>query len=181
MRVISGSARGVRLLTQDGLNTRPTADRVKEGVFSALQFDLPGRHVLDLFAGTGNISYEFASRGAESVRAVDRDLGCVKYIGATADLLGFSEVIRVIPCDVFRFLARPQEPCDVVFADPPYDLPPQQYRALVEAVFSCGLLAEEGILVVEHPKGVDLADMEGFTQMRRYGTVHFSFFEHGGE
>ena len=113
-------------------------------------------------------------------RAVDRDRGCVKYIGATADLLGFSEVIRVIPCDVFRFLARPQEPCDVVFADPPYDLPPQQYRALVEAVFSCGLLAEEGILVVEHPKGVDLTDMEGFTQMRRYGTVHFSFFEHGG-
>ena len=113
------------------------------------------------------------------MRAGERDRGCVKYIGATADLLGFSEVIRVIPCDVFRFLARPQEPCDVVFADPPYDLPPQQYRALVEAVFSCGLLAEEGILVVEHPKGVDLADMEGFTQMRRYGTVHFSFFEHG--
>lgn len=182
MRIISGRWKGRFLVAPASLPVRPTTDVAKEALFNILlnEFDMEGLTVTDLFAGTGNISYEFASRGAESVRAVDRDRGCVKYIGATADLLGFSEVIRVIPCDVFRFLARPQEPCDVVFADPPYDLPPQQYRALVEAVFSCGLLAEEGILVVEHPKGGDLTDMEGFTQMRRYGTVHFSFFEHGG-
>ena len=169
MRIISGRWKGRFLVAPASLPVRPTTDVAKEALFNILsnEFDMEGLTVTDLFAGTGNISYEFASRGAESVRAVDRDRGCVKYIGATADLLGFSEVIRVIPCDV-------------VFADPPYDLPPQQYRALVEAVFSCGLLAEEGILVVEHPKGVDLTDMEGFTQMRRYGTVHFSFFEHGG-
>lgn len=146
MRIISGRWKGRFLVAPASLPVRPTTDVAKEALFNILsnEFDMEGLTVTDLFAGTGNISYEFASRGAESVRAVDRDRGCVKYIGATADLLGFSEVIRVIPCDVFRFLARPQEPCDVVFADPPYDLPPQQYRALVEGVFSCGLLAEEG-------------------------------------
>ena len=121
MRIISGRWKGRFLVAPASLPVRPTTDVAKEALFNILsnEFDMEGLTVTDLFAGTGNISYEFASRGAESVRAVDRDRGCVKYIGATADLLGFSEVIRVIPCDVFRFLARPQEPCDVVFADPP--------------------------------------------------------------
>lgn len=180
MRIISGRWKGRHLVAPSTLPVRPTTDVAKEALFNILsnEFDLDNVTVTDLFAGTGNISYEFASRGAISVRAVDRDRGCVKYIAQTAALLGFDGVIDPLQADVFRYIARAQAPCDIVFADPPYDLDAEKYRELVDAVMSGGLLSQDGILVVEHPKGIDLSDREDFMQMRRYGTVHFSFFEH---
>lgn len=180
MRIISGRWKGRHLIAPATLPVRPTTDVAKEALFNILsnEFDLDSVTVIDLFAGTGNISYEFASRGAISVRAVDRDRGCVKYIVQTAAQLGFDGVIDALQADVFRYLSRAQAPCDIVFADPPYDLAPEKYRELVSAVMAGGILSENGILVVEHPKAIDFSDREDFTQMRRYGTVHFSFFEH---
>ena len=184
MRIISGRWKGRHLIAPVSLPVRPTTDMAKEALFNILsnEFDLDSVSVTDLFAGTGNITYEFASRGAVSVRAVDRDRGCVKYIAQTARQLEFSQVIDVVQADVFRYVTRAQQPCDIVFADPPYDLPAEKYRELVQAVMDGGLLSECGIFVLEHPKAIDLSDREDFSQMRRYGTVHFSFFEHpGGE
>ena len=183
MRIISGRWKGRRLIAPASLPVRPTTDVAKEALFNILsnEFEMDELSVTDLFAGTGNISYEFASRGAVSVRAVDRDRGCVKYIASTAGLLGFSQIIEVVSADVFRYISCPQPPCDIVFADPPYDLPQEKYRELVDGVLSNGLLSDDGILVVEHSRGIDLSDRGGFAQLRRYGTVHFSFFDRGGE
>ena len=178
MRIISGRWKGRQLIAPHTLPVRPTTDMAKEALFNILsnEFDLDEITVTDLFAGTGNISYEFASRGAVKVRAVDRDRGCIKYIHQTSALLEFSQ-IEPIPTDVFRYVSRPQMPSDVVFADPPYDLPAEKYEELVRAVLSNSLLSDEGLLVVEHPGTVDLSQIDGFSQMRHYGTVHFSFFE----
>ena len=179
MRIISGRWKGRHLIAPSSLPVRPTTDMAKEALFNILtnEFDLDGVAVTDLFAGTGNISYEFASRGALNVRAVERDRGCVKYIASTALTLEFPQ-IEIIPADVFRYVGRQQPASDIIFADPPYDLQSEKYRELVEAVFANGLLSDSGILVVEHSKSIDLSDMRYFMQMRHYGTVHFSFFEH---
>lgn len=177
MRIISGRWKGRFLIAPKNLPVRPTTDMAKEALFNILsnRFDMDGLSVTDLFAGTGNISYEFASRGAKSVRSVDMDRGCTRYISETARTLGL-DTVKVSNADVFRYLSRPQEPSDVVFADPPYDLSEEKYRAIVSCVLENGLLAEGGVLVVEHPKSIDLSVMQGYEQTRRYGTVHFSFF-----
>ncbi len=177
MRIISGRWKGRYLIAPKNLPVRPTTDMAKEALFNILsnRFDMDSLSVTDLFAGTGNISYEFASRGARSVRSVDMDRGCARYISETARTLGL-DAIKVSNADVFRYLGRPQEMSDVIFADPPYDLPEEKYRVIVSSVFENGLLGEDGVLVIEHPKSIDLSDMDGYEDTRRYGTVHFSFF-----
>ena len=120
MRVITGSARGRRLLELEGMETRPTTGKVKEGVFSALQFDIEGRRVLDLFAGTGQMGIECLSRGAASAVFVDQRKDAAQLVKKNLELTGLSDRAKVINGNARDFIARTSEQFDLVFLDPPY-------------------------------------------------------------
>jgi len=178
MRIISGTHKGKRLTAPKKLPVRPTTDFAKEGLFNILRNRLyfEDISVLDLFAGTGNISYEFASRGVPSLTAVDSHFACVKYISSTAESLDFP--ITTFKADVFKYTSTPHGSFDVIFADPPYAFETQQFEELVTNIFDNNLLKPEGIIIIEHPKQTDLAEIAGYQSSRKYGGSVFSFFEH---
>lgn len=164
------------MLTAPGnLPVRPTTDMAKEALFNILNnhVDFEALRVLDLFAGTGNISYEFASRGAAQVVAVDQHMGCIQYIKKVAVQLDF-HCLSAVKADVFRFLNFCRQDFDLIFADPPYDLP--DIKLLPQQVFSMKLLHKDGLLVVEHGAETRLSELPCFREERKYGKVHFSFF-----
>lgn len=129
--------------------------------------------VLDLFAGTGNISLEFISRGAESVISVDQDKACTIFIRQTAARLEIAN-LKIVRSDVFRFLDRAMGSFDVIFADPPYSM--DNKASLIEVILNSGRLGEKGLFILEHPKEEDYSKTFGFHSTRRYGNVNFSFF-----
>ncbi|SHK85951.1 16S rRNA (guanine(966)-N(2))-methyltransferase RsmD [Selenomonas ruminantium] len=182
MRIITGSARGCRLKTPKGAEvTRPTADRVKESLFNILGNMVVGRKVLDIFAGTGNLGLEALSRGAQSAVFVDK--ATAKLIEENLRLTRLAEKARVCSCDVFAELARQgagSAEFSLIFCDPPYHKGLWQ-QALRQIDQSEGLLAENGILVVEH--GADENDVPELKRLllvhnRRYGhTTQISFFQ----
>ncbi len=176
MRIISGKLRGKILRAPNNLPVRPTTDFAKEALFSLVNnhYEIELISVLDLFAGTGNISYEFASRGAESITAVDNNGNCVKFINATAKALDFTQ-IQAHRAEALKFVERAYRKWDVVFADPPYDFP--DHLALVNLVFEKQILAEEGMFILEHSRDTKLEEHPNFIESRKYGNVHFSFFE----
>lgn len=176
MRIISGTYRGKQILAPKNLPTRPTTDFAKEALFNLVgnYFNLAQVDVLDLFAGTGNISYEFASRGSQHITAVDMHGACVKFINQTAAALKF-ENLQAVRADAAQYLMRAYRKWDVIFADPPYEY--TEYMQLVETVFGFGRLEEGGLLVVEHAKTTDLSAHPNFVESRKYGNVHFSLFE----
>ena len=174
MRVITGTARGRRLREPEGMATRPTTDNVKESMFNLIQFDIEGRRVLDLFAGTGSISYEFASRGARSVTAVEINAVHHDFIRRTAALLGI-ENFYPVKANVFLYLKSCAKQFDVIFSDAPYDL--EGSEQVVKLVLERGLLRPGGILIFEHSKKMDFSDLDEFWQLRSYGSVQFSFFK----
>ncbi len=177
MRIISGSHKGKRLQAPKNLPVRPTTDFAKEGLFNILRnrYDFEELSVLDLFSGTGNIAYEFASRGSEKISCVDAHYGCIKFIQQTAQQLDFP--IRAIKSDVFSYLSHGGNGYDLVFADPPYDITPEELQRLIALVFEKGWLNEEGTLIVEHSKHLDTQEWEHFKEDRKYGGSVFSFFE----
>lgn len=177
MRIISGSHKGKRLRAPKNLPVRPTTDFAKEALFNILnnRVDMQSLRVLDLFSGTGNIAYEFASRGAHEITAVDQHYGCCKFITATARELEFP--IRAIKSDVFNFLDKQLETYDLVFADPPYNFTKEQFSEIVSKVFDKALLAENGLVIIEHPKELNFGDLPYFLELRRYGGSCFSFFK----
>ena len=130
---------------------------------------------MDLFAGTGNISYEFASRGAGPITSVDADFGCINFIKKTASELDLD--ISTIKSDVFSFLERNKSSYDIIFADPPYDLGQDQFEKIIELIFENELLEEEGMLIVEHSKHTKLDHMMNFSFAKNYGGSVFSFYE----
>jgi 16S rRNA G966 N2-methylase RsmD len=129
---------------------------------------------LDLFSGTGNISYEFASRGVQNITSVDSHSGCTSFIHKTARELDLP--IQVVKLDVLTFLDRNQIPFDVIFCDPPYNFTELQLSHLVHQCLSPKHLKATGLLVLEHIKHVNLENLSGFTEARRYGQSVFSFF-----
>ena len=177
MRIISGKYKGRRLQAPKNLPVRPTTDMSKEALFNILsnQFNITELTVLDLFAGTGNISYEFASRGSDSIVCVDADMGCVNFIKKTAAEFSFD--IVAIKSDVFSLLEKHHESDDIVFADPPYDLAQKDFEKIPELVFKNNIVSEDGILIIEHSKHTKLEHVEHFTSARNYGGSVFSFFE----
>ena len=177
MRIISGIYKGKRLTAPKSLPVRPTTDFAKEGLFNILnhRVDFDAVSVLDLFAGTGNISYEFASRGSHEITCVDADFGCVKYIQKVAEELTLP--IQTIKSDVFKYLTGTRVNFDVIFADPPYKFSAEQLEVMVTSIFENKLLKEFGMLIIEHSKHLDLANVPHFTEARRYGGSIFSFFE----
>lgn len=177
MRIISGRYKGRRINAPKNLPVRPTTDMAKEALFNILNnsYYFEELSVLDLFAGSGNIGYEFASRGAKNVVTVDIDHRCVKFIQTTARDLDFE--IKTIKSDVFKYLARASGSYDIVFADPPYNLSEKAFTEIPELVFKQQLLLEDGLLVIEHSRHLSLSHLPNFTVQRRYGGSVFSFFE----
>lgn len=173
MRIIGGIHRGKRIDVVKGLPVRPTTDFAKEALFNILnnKLDLDGAEVLDLFAGTGNIALECASRGA-AVTAVDAHYGCNRFISDTAKKLELN--INTFKSDVFKFLAVHHKPYDLVFADPPYDL--ENIADIHTHVMTNNLLKEGGLLIIEHGPSTKLETLEHFAEHRKYGNVNFSFF-----
>lgn len=149
----------------------------KEGLFNILanRFYIDELKVMDLFAGTGNISFEFASRGAENIIAVDGYAGCVRYISKISKELDLS--ITSIKSDVFKFLQRTPEKTNLIFADPPYSFEVSQFHHIATLVFENELLLEDGVLIIEHSDQTDLSDHPNFMESRKYGGSIFSFFE----
>ena len=177
MRIIKGKY-GRRLIhVPSGFIVRPTTDLAKESLFNILDhhIDFEGSSALDLFSGTGNIAYELVSRGCRSVLSVEKDTRLVAFIQKIADKFGMSE-LKVMKTDVFRFLELSKTSYDLIFADPPYGVSQQAYEQIVLLIFSKGLLQKDGILVIEHSKDIVLSQLSNFSQIRKYGKVHFSFF-----
>ena len=154
MRVITGSARGRRLKTPENDAIRPTTDTVKEALFNILQFDIEGRRVLDLFAGTGQLGIECLSRGAASVVFVDRDREAIRIVKENLKACGLSAL--VLQEDALRFLERGQT-FDLIFVDPPYDS--QLYRPVLETINSVDILSDGGIIICETRRENDLPEM----------------------
>ena len=175
MRIISGSNRGRRINPPQNLPVRPTTDFAKEGLFNILnnKLDFDEISVLDLFAGTGNISFEFASRGAITIKSVDINNKCIDFINKTAMNLKFSN-LRGIKSNVFQYINNSIENFDLIFADPPYDL--DESSTIPDLIFENKLLKEDGIFIMEHSRNLSFADHEKFMEHRKYGNVNFTFF-----
>jgi len=178
MRIISGLFKGRRITAPKKLPVRPTTDMAKEALFNILnnQYYFDDISVLDLFSGTGNISYEFASRGTEEITAVDENFGCIKFINETAE--AFEMTISTVKSDVFKFLEKSKQKHTIIFADPPYDFDLEAFSKIPELVFENQLLEDEGLLIVEHSKHTDLSSLKQYSHSKSYGGNMFSFFDY---
>ena len=172
MRVITGKARGVQLKTPDGMATRPTTDRVKEALFSIIQFDVPTAKVLDLFGGTGQLGIEALSRGAKSAVFVDSGEAACRLIRENLRRTKLEADAKVVRSDYLTYLKGCKEKFDIIFLDPPYA------EVFLENALKCiaeiDILESGGIIIAERPVGKELPwDYEGFTRSKdyKYGTV----------
>ncbi len=174
MRVITGTARGRRLKTPEGMDIRPTTDNVKESVFNILQFDIEGRRVLDLFAGTGQLGIECLSRGAKEAVFIDESRDAVKIVRENLKACGFSA--PVLQQDALSYLNT----CgsfDLIFVDPPYDA--GLYNPVLEKINSIDILSEGGIILCESRQETDMPEMQAPYYKRkeyRYGKVKLSLY-----
>jgi 16S rRNA (guanine966-N2)-methyltransferase len=176
MRIISGSLGGRRINPPANMpHTRPTTDIAKEGLFNILQnnLDFEELKTLDLFGGTGSISYELASRGASDLTIVEKDPKMFDFIKKNAELLKIDN-LKLIRSDVFRFIESCSDKFDFIFAGPPYAL--EAIDELPKLIFERGLLAPSGWFVLEHTPRNDYKDFPFFEMQRNYGTTVFSFF-----
>ena len=175
MRIIRGRYQRRQITAPTNLPVRPTTDMAKESLFNIIDnhFDLEETEAMDLFAGTGNISYELVSRGCPKVVAVDQDFGCVKFIRETANKLNMKELL-VVRSDVYRFLDKHKMQYDLIFADPPYDC--EHYDQIINLIFERNLLREGGMFVLEHDKYQKFEEHPHFMEQRHYGKVNFTFF-----
>ncbi len=175
MRIISGQFKGRRFFPPSNLPVRPTTDQAKESLFNVLsnELDFSTVSVLDLFAGTGNISLEFISRGVKKVISVDANEHCVSFHKKMKESL---ELKNYFPYknDVFRAIHSVKESFDVVFADPPYQM--KNINDLANVLLEANLLNPGGILIIEHGKDT-VYEHPKLRETRKYGNVHFSFFE----
>ncbi len=175
MRIIGGKYRGRKIEPPAGLKARPTTDFARESLFNILnnRIDFEDVTVLDLFSGTGSISYEFASRGAREVHLVEQDMKHFAGIKRIIRDIGFDNV-RAIHIDVKAYLRTCSVKYDVVFADPPYELP--WLKDIPGLVTGSGIIKEDGFFVLEHPRSMRFSDHSLFFEHRNYGSVNFSFF-----
>ena len=167
MRVITGKARGIQLKTPDGMQTRPTADRVKEALFSIIHFDIPGAKVLDLFGGTGQLGIEALSRGADSAVFVDAREDACRIIRENLKRTKLEGQGKVVRCDYLDYLRRCKEQFNIIILDPPYA------EVFLENALKCiteiDILQTGGIIVTERPLGKELPyEFDGFTRSKDY-------------
>lgn len=175
MRIIAGSLRGRRLNPPANLPVRPTTDMARESLFNILNnyVDFEDCSVMDLFAGTGAVSLEFVSRGAREVTSIDINAACTDYMKRETERLGVNNM-HVVRADVFDLLRRANRRFDIVFADPPYAL--EGLEKLPDMVFESGVLSDDGIFILEHPRDYRFSEHPHFWQHRNYGKVNFTFF-----
>lgn len=177
MRIIGGEHGGRRINPPSKMPyTRPTTDIAKEGLFNILQnsVDFENTRSLDLFGGTGSISYELASRGVPDLTIVEKDVQMYEFIKKTSEALGL-ENFKVIRSDVFKFINQAKEKYDLIFAGPPYAL--QNIDDLPKLVFEKDLLNEKGWFILEHTPRNNYENYPFFKSARNYGTTIFSIFE----
>ena len=181
MRIISGKYKGRRIIAPKNLPVRPTTDMAKEALFNILNnhYYFDAIEVLDLFSGTGNISYEFASRGTEKITAVDAHFECIKFINSICKQ--FDLPMNTIKSDVFKYLENTALKADIIFADPPYDFDIELFNKIADLVFEHDLLYEDGLLVIEHSSHTNLSNHKYFSYDKKYGGNKFSFFEKNSE
>lgn len=180
MRIISGTHKGRLIKTPAGLKLRPTTDIAREGLFNILNniLDYNGLRVLDLFAGTGSISYEFASRGAGTVHSVELNSKHAAFVVNTARKLDF-QAIKIFRADVRSYLMRTSNVYDIIFADPPYNL--KWLIEIPDIVFESKCLEPGGLMILEHPRDFIFSHHKYFSEHRKYGSVNFSFFRYEGD
>ena len=177
MRVITGKARGVALKTPDGMATRPTSDRVKEALFSVIQFDIPGSRVLDLFGGTGQLGIEALSRGAKSAVFVDAAESACKLIQENLKKTKLAEDAKVVRSDYMEYLRRCKETFDIIFLDPPYA--EVFLENSLNFISEIDILQTNGIIVTERPLDKELPwNFLGFTRSKdyKYGNTLITLF-----
>lgn len=180
MRVITGTARGRQLISLPGDDiTRPTADKVKEGIFSAIQFDVEGRQVLDLFSGSGQLAIETLSRGAAFATIVDCNQRCIDIINKNLENTGFSGLAKVIRSDYSSFLSTARPVYGIAFIDPPY-----ASGLMEDALRKCaGVMALGGIIVCEHLRSAEVPgdfDDIKFIKTYNYGITAVSIYRKSG-
>ena len=167
MRVITGKARGVTLKTPQGNHTRPTADRVKEALFSIIQFDIPGAHVLDLFAGTGQLGIEAVSRGAADAVFVDEREDACLLVKENLKRTKLTEQAKVVRGDYLSYLKNCRERFDIIFLDPPYA--EVFLENSLKFITEIDILRDGGIIVTERPLGKELSwEFEGYSRSKDY-------------
>ena len=177
MRVITGKARGIQLKTPEGMLTRPTADRVKEALFSIINFDIPGARVLDLFAGTGQLGIEALSRGASSAVFVDAREESCKLIRENLKRTKLEQESKVIRSDYLDYLSRCREQYDIIILDPPYA--EVFLENAIKKITEIDILRSNGIIVAERPLGKELPwEFEGYTRSKdyKYGKVLLTIY-----
>lgn len=176
MRIIGGALRGRSINPPQGYKARPTTDFAKEGLFNTLcnELDFGEISVLDLFGGTGSISFEFASRGCNDIICVEMNPVNAAFIKKSAAQLGLNDRIQVVHHNVFDFLPICRKSFDIVFADPPYAI--EGLDTIPEKVFFCNILKNDGYLILEHPADYSFAENPLFVKEKKYGNVHFSYF-----
>lgn len=177
MRVITGLARGKRLKEPAGMDTRPTTDRVKEGLFSAIQFELEGRQVLDLFGGTGQLGIEALSRGAAHCTFVDASRSAVAVIRENLRITGLEDAAQVVQGDAMAFLAGRRQKYDVVFLDPPYAS--GLLEKALESITAIDNVSENGIIVCELAPGMEVPRVSLPYRLQkeyRYGKIRIALY-----
>ena len=180
MRVITGIARGKNLKTLEGNDVRPTSQKVKEAVFSAIQFDIEGRRVLDLFAGSGQLGIEALSRGAQGAVFVDNSNASIKIIKQNLESVGFGDKAKVYTSDYSSFTAMSCDTFDIVFLDPPY----QKGMLLPALKAVLPLMSDYGIIVCEYPPEVEIPESIGgfaIAKTYRYGKINVSVYRKGAK
>ncbi len=177
MRIISGTHKGRRFQVGSKFKARPTTDFAKETLFNVLQnlYNFEELRVLDLFGGTGSISYEFASRGAANVLTVEKNSKHHAYIKKSISDLGFENTIKAIKADVFTYLPKLTQKFDIIFADPPFDL--EEANKLPDIIFKLTILEENSVFILEHSSERDFSKHPHFKRLVKRGSVCFSFFE----
>ena len=180
MRIIGGKYRGKSIVPPQGYKARPTTDFAKEGLFNILnnEYEMEGLKVLDLFGGTGGISFEFASRGASMVYCVEMVPLHANFIKTQAARFGMNN-LTAVRHNVFEFLEICREKFDIIFADPPYAL--EDLATIPDKVFAKDILHPGAYFILEHPEEYNLEFHPYFKKERKYGNVHFSFFEKPAE
>lgn len=181
MRIVGGTFGGRRFSPPAKIPARPTTEVAKEGLFNILNniMDMEGIKTLDIFGGTGSISYELASRGADDLTLVERDQTSIDFIKKTAKELNIENKMHIIRADVFKFMKQSISQYNFIFAGPPYAL--QNIDELPMLVFEKNMLLPNGIFVLEHTPRNDYQQHPHFQRMKNYGTTVFTFFTQTNE
>tara|TARA_Y100001970_G_scaffold180736_1_gene219967 strand:- start:10657 stop:11220 length:564 start_codon:yes stop_codon:yes gene_type:complete len=177
MRIISGIHKGRKIFSPRNLPVRPTTERAREGLFNILEntIDMSLINVLDLFSGTGIISYEFSSRGVKKIISVDKNYNCIKHIKKTSNNLNLN--ISTVKNEVILYLKKPLIKFNLIFADPPYDWTLDYYKKMINLIFEKEWLLPNGILIIEHSKKTKLDQIFQPYFSRNYGDNNFSFYK----